>query len=453
MTFRTKLTLYFSLLIGAVISILGLIIYFFAERYTQQEFRDRLRNRAFIAAQLYLEQDELSARAIARIQQQFVQSLPDEEVHIYDNQRKPSFELNPMTLPSTDHIFDKIEKERQIAFKDNKRQWVGVRYDDNQGEFYVIVSAIDRYGQSKLDNLQRVLVISFVSSIGFVLLLGWFYAGQVLRPIGDIVQEANNINASNLHLRVREHNSRDEIAALAHTFNQMLDRLQLSFEMQKNFISNASHELRNPITAISGEIEVALLKERTAAEYIASLETLQNETDRLQKLTSDLLGLAQANFDEAEKYREEMRVDELLLECQRELQQTHPEFKIKLHLEEMPEGAEKLIVKGNSSLMKIALNNVIENACKFSDKQVVTVWLHSKGKAFSVVVQDRGIGIPEEDQAYVFQTFYRARNARGHKGTGIGLSLTEKIIRMHGGRIEVNSVVGNGTSFTIYLRD
>ena len=288
---------------------------------------------------------------------------------------------------------------------------MGVQYNDNQGQFYVLVSAIDRYGQSKLDNLQRVLIICFVSSIGFVLLLGWVFAGQVLRPIGEIVLEANNIRASNLHMRVRQRSSRDEIAALTRTLNQMLDRLETSFEMQKNFISNASHELRNPLTAISGEIEVTLLKERTPAEYVASLETLQKETERLEKLTSDLLGLAQTGFDEAEMEREELRLDELLLECLHELQQTNQDYKIKLHLEEMPESAEGLTLEGNSSLLKMALSNVIENACKFSNNQQVNVWLKADGGALSVKVKDVGIGIPEEDQKNIFHAFYRASNA------------------------------------------
>lgn len=173
---------------------------------------------------------------------------------------------------------------------------MGLQYDDNQGQFYVLVSAHDKSGLSKLDNLRNTLIICLLFSSVLVLVLGWFFSAQVLWPITAIVREVNNIKASSLHLRLHEPKSRDEIAELARTFNQMLNRLQVSFEMQKNFISNASHELRNPLTALSGEIEVALLKERSPQEYVASLKTLQLETERLEKLTADLLNLAPNRF-------------------------------------------------------------------------------------------------------------------------------------------------------------
>ncbi|MDX5421896.1 MAG: HAMP domain-containing histidine kinase [Hymenobacteraceae bacterium] len=448
MTFRTRLTITFTALVAAIIMVLSLFIYFFSERYTRNEFLTRLRERAYVTAQVYLEEDELSRRSFEKVRNQFLQKLPEEVVYIYTKDREPAFRLDTVTLNTTDYIFDYMDEHQTIDFKVNGRQWVGLSYSDNQGEFYILISAVDRYGQSKLRNLQRVLIICFLCSVVSVYVVGRFLSRLVLRPIADIVQQVNKIRASNLHLRLQQPGDKDEVAELSRTFNQMLDRLETSFDMQKNFISNASHELRNPLTAISGEIEVALLRQRSPEEYIASLETLQKETNRLEKLTSDLLNLAQTGFDEAEVRQEEVRLDELAMDCVAELRQSP----VRLEMEEMPDNPQALTIRGSYSLLRIALQNVLENALKFSDHQEVLLKLHFRGSELELQVQDKGIGIPAVDLPHIFQPFYRASNARGRSGTGIGLSLTEKIVKLHGGTLHVSSEAGRGTRVSILFK-
>lgn len=453
MTFRTRLTLSFTLLFASIFFLLGIVIYYFSQLYTEKEFHERLHDRAHIAAQLYLDEDELSPRMMQRVREQFIKSLPEEQVHIYDSSRKPAFKLGEVQLVGLDKNFDKLDKEGFIEFKTHQRQWVGWKIDDNQGQFYVLVSAEDLYGQSKQLILKRILFTSFLGSLVLVIVGGLVFTRQVVRPINQIVRDVNNIRASNLHLRLKEQEVSDEIGNLISTFNQMLDRLEMSFDMQKNFISNASHELRNPLTAIGGEIEVALLKKREPEEYILSLERMQRETERLEKLTSDLLGLAQTGFDKENMQQEQVRIDELLLECLSEVRLAYPEKSITLDMQNMPSEAGRLEITGNKSLLHIALTNVFENAAKFSNSQGVTIHLNTDEQGIKLIVKDKGIGIPQQDLPHIFQAFYRATNARGHKGTGIGLSLTEKIMKLHDGSIEVTSVEGEGTQVVLNFTD
>ncbi|GAB3197140.1 signal transduction histidine kinase [Pontibacter aydingkolensis] len=448
MTFRTRLTITFTTLVAAIIVVISLFIYFFSERYTRNEFMTRLCERAFIAAQVYLEEDELSRRSFEKVRNQFLEKLPEEVVYIYSKDREPAFMLDTVALNTTDSIFDYIDENQSIEFKMNGRQWIGLSYSDNQGEFYILISAVDRYGQSKLLNLQRVLIICFLCSIFSVYVVGRFLSRQVLRPIAAIVQQVNKIRASNLHLRLQQPGDKDEVSELSRTFNQMLDRLEVSFEMQKNFISNASHELRNPLTAISGEIEVALLRQRSPEEYIASLEILHKETNRLEKLTSDLLNLAQTGFDEAEVRQEEIRLDELAMDCAAEFRQ----YNLRFLMEQMPDSPQSLTIRGNYSLLRIAVLNVLENAFKFSDNQEVLFELKAREKKVILNVHDKGIGIPADDLPHIFQPFYRGSNARGRKGTGIGLSLTEKIVKLHSGFVTVTSDEEKGTCLSIVFK-
>ncbi|GGG27607.1 sensor histidine kinase [Pontibacter amylolyticus] len=451
MTFRTKLALSFTLLFAAIFCITGIVVYYFSERYTKNEFHERLHDRAHIAAQLYLDEDELSPKMMQRVREQYTKSLPEEQVHIYDSTRQPAFKLGEIDLVGLDDNFDRLDEKGFIEFTTNKRQWVGWKFDDNQGQFYVLVSAEDLYGQSKLVNLGRVLLISFLGSLALVIMGGRVFTRQVVQPINDIVWEVNKIRASNLHLRLKEQGRRDEIGNLVHTFNKMLNRLEMSFEMQKNFISNASHELRNPITAISGEIEVTLSKKRSPEEYIQSLESMQRETERLKKLTSDLLGLAQTGFDGDTMPEEQLRIDEVLMECLSDVRFAYPEQAINLDLQQMPSEAGALEISGNKSLLQIAVTNILENAIKFSNGDEVTIYLAANEQGAKLIVKDKGIGIPEQEQPHIFQTFYRATNARSHQGSGIGLSLTEKIMKLHDGSIEVASAEGSGTQVTLYF--
>lgn len=451
MTFRTKLALSFTLLFAAIFCITGIVVYYFSERYTKNEFHERLHDRAHIAAQLYLDEDELSPKMMQRVREQYTKSLPEEQVHIYDSSRLPAFKLGEVDLVGLDDNFDRLDEKGFIEFTTNKRQWVGWKFDDNQGQFYVLVSAEDLYGQSKLVNLGRVLLISFLGSLALVIMGGRVFTRQVVQPINDIVWEVNKIRASNLHLRLKEKGRRDEIGNLVHTFNKMLNRLEMSFEMRKNFISNASHELRNPITAISGEIEVTLSKKRSPEEYIQSLESMQRETERLKKLTCDLLGLAQTGFDGDTMPEEQLRIDEILMECLSDVRFAYPEQAINLDLQQMPSEAGALEISGNKSLLQIAVTNILENAIKFSNGDEVTVYLAANEQGAKLIVKDKGIGIPEQEQPHIFQTFYRATNARSHQGSGIGLSLTEKIMKLHDGNVEVASAEGSGTQVTLYF--
>ncbi|GGK72004.1 ATP-binding protein [Rufibacter glacialis] len=449
MTFRNQLTLTFTGLTTVILLVMCVIIYLVAEQFTRRQYFQRLMDRGMVAAQMYLEQDEFSAQRIQRTRRKFFQSLSDEKFAIYDQNRKLHAASDSIGIVISDKVFQQVKKEGFSEFWQGNQQGVGLWYEDNEGDFYVLVLASDITGTSKLHNLRDILIISVLLGCLVMVLAGHFFARKVLQPIVAIVQEVNKIRASHLHLRVQERPTRDEIGELIHTFNQMLERLETSFYMQKSFIANASHELRNPLTAIRGELEVTLLKDRGAAEYKESLETLQKETERLEKLTSDLILLAQTGFDEQVVRQEQVRLDEVLLEVKADLNHQQPQNQIHLNLSALPDNPDQVTVPGNPNLLQIALKNVLENASKFSDHQEVRVLLSWQEHQVTVQVQDQGIGIPETEIGRVLEPFYRAQNARSRTGTGIGLAMTEKIMRLHGGSIQIESSMQKGTTVTL----
>jgi signal transduction histidine kinase len=275
---------------------------------------------------------------------------------------------------------------------------------------------------------------------------------KMLKPINEIIDRVNKITDSNLNLRLSEGTGKDELAELAITFNNMLERLENAFELQQSFVASASHELRTPLTSIIGSIEVLLSRQRNTDEYKIVLQTVLEDAERLHKLSDGLLNIAQASSDINNIKMEYIRIDELLEESKNALQNQISESNMDLYFENMPANSEDLLIKGNKNLLMIAFENLLENANKFSENRNIKIILINSPESITVTISDSGIGIPEKDRKNIFQTFYRAENARSFSGSGVGLSLCQKIILLHNGTLSIQSELGKGTEVIVMLK-
>lgn len=445
MQIRRKIALTFTSLTACLLLATFVFIYFFADRYTRKEFFIRMQERVRIAAQSYLEQDEVSTNIYNEIRKKYLQKLPAEEEKFIrvDIAGKQLLEENNVNL--TQDFFDEIFEEQFASRIIKHTSYAGLLYQDNQGDFVVVLSAIDRYGQTKMKNLRNILFIAFLISLVIIYWLGHYYAGHVLQPVSEITSKVKSISVSNLHLRLKDSGNADELDQLTNTFNDMLNRLETSFEIQNNFINNASHELRNPLTAILGESEISLNRDRTNLEYKESLGKIYNEAVRLDLLVNSLLKLAQTAADKKGLAVEPVFVIELLFNIKKNIDLFNPENQVRIKCLIQPEMHENLLIYGNEGLLEVALKNIIENANKFSDNQEVIVSISVSGYYLEVLVKDRGIGIPADEIKNIFEPFYRASNVRGFRGFGVGLSLAHKIIKMHGGTLHFDSTEGKET--------
>jgi signal transduction histidine kinase len=327
----------------------------------------------------------------------------------------------------------------------------GKKYSYSNQPYLVIVSAYDQFGVSKMKDLRSKLIALFFVYMIIVFVLGRIYAIQILKPIKRIIQKVNQIRSNNLFVRLDEEKEHDEIGEMAQTFNRLLDRVETTIEIQNNFISNASHELKNPLTAILGELEITLSKSRTAEEYEKSMRNISREASRLHSLTLHLLRLAQTSFDESTILEQDFRIDEVLFDIKQDLELANPNNKIHIELEHLPENPDDLMVKGNEDLIKIALTNIIENGCKFSNYDIVVIDLFVEKNTIQIKIKDNGVGIPADELKNIYVPFFRASNVRMFNGFGIGLPLTNKIISMHKGELVFESKVNSGTTATVNL--
>ena len=452
MNIRSRLTILFIVIVAVIIVLSSAAIYFFSADYRKDDFYNRLLNKGNNTAKLLIEVEEVDAGLLRRIERDNPVSLPNEKIIIYDYHNDVIFSTDEDHIIDVDQeLLNRVRLENEIRFRQNEYEVVGFLYAGQYDRFVVIVAATDIYGFNKLRNLRTILLIVFGASIVLVSLSGWFYSRRALNPISKVVNQVSEISITNLDLRVDEGNGKDEIAQMAKTFNDMLSRLESSFVTQKNFIANASHELRTPLTAITGQLEVTLLNARTNDEYEKVITSVLEDIRHLSKLSNKLLLLAQASSESRDRKMNELRIDELLWQVKEELTKHNPSYTITIDLDPNLDDESKLTIKGDEQLMKAALSNIIENGCKYSEDKTTAILVKHMRRSISIEFSDKGIGIPDEDLANIFEPFHRGRNTQNIKGHGIGLSMAERIIRLHRGNIEATSKINAGTSFLATL--
>lgn len=452
MKIRTRLTLLFTLITVTILVVFAAVIYYTAKENREKEFYSLLTKEALTKANLFLNAS-VDKKTLQEIYHNNRKTLNEVEVAIYDT----SFNLLYHDAVDIDFVkedrrmIDEINQKGSIRFYQEHWQVVGLRYEFQNKHFIVVAAAYDQYGYNKMDNLLKSCIISFLISIGVIYIAGRFFSRKAFKPVKEMAEKAAMISATHLDLRLKNSDTKDELSELTQTFNEMLDRLENSFDAQKHFVSNISHELRTPLAAIIAELELSVTRERTVAEYKNALANALGDAKKLTRLSNSLLDLAKASYDPSEITFRELRIDEVLLDARHQIQQANPYYKIDIHFEDDRIEENQLSVNGNEYLLKVAFANLFENGCKFSDNKQSTVFVAFEQGNILLRFTDKGIGISESELTHLFTAFYRGTNGFFAPGNGIGLSLTRKIITLHSGTISVSSKPDAGSIFTVSL--
>jgi heavy metal sensor kinase len=312
---------------------------------------------------------------------------------------------------------------------------------------------------SHIKDVQQQLIALLAIGIPLTLLAssagGWFLAASALDPIDRITWAARQISARDLHQRLNLELPNDEVGRLAATFDQMLARLEDAFEQQQRFIADASHEMKTPLTILKGDVEVALNRPRSAETYRNTLENVNQTTDQLIALVQELLFLARRDDQQSVLALENFNLAKLLTALTTNFMPRAVQKQIELNLDV----TDVLLIEADRSKISRLFINLIDNAIKYSDEgDAVTIRAGVQAGLAWVTVTDTGPGIAPEHLPHLFERFYRVDRARtqassnGHSsGAGLGLSIVQWLTRVHAGRVEVDSKVGVGTTFTVWL--
>ena len=430
MKIKTKLALLYTSITVGILVIVFIFVYLLTSKNIDNNYYTLLFDKALITAQKHFEKDELNQHAYQKIIDAYQSLLPEtsERVIIANDRQQATKELETFL---TDRQVKGLFQNYQVKFELDNQSGVGIYYPDNEGNFIIIVTARNLQGEYLISSLKKILIVILVVSSVIIFGLLWWNAKIITKPLQEMVNRMQEITPKALHLRLAQRNGNDELAQTINYFNRMIERLEISFNSQKTFIANASHEL----------------KEFTPDEYKISLRRIESEMERLNILVNNLFQLAQTDLDISESGREQLNLVDELQSVVHHFEYSKYKGRISLVRNTTP-----FYIKSNNHLLFVALQNIIDNACKYSE-ETVTVRAFKTKSEFQITVSDKGIGIPSDEKEKIFDTFYRGRNTHGYKGAGIGLSLAHKILTLSGAVMEITSTENRGTTISIIWKN
>ena len=448
-TNQTKTMLLLMLVFTVIILLFSGLVYFSIVSFSHQRFNELLKIRVSTVIQIEKNKEELSLSP-DRAADSRDEELPLEKDYVLPIPADHSFAGISKTINVPETFLNTILKKGEASYKGKDLYYIGRSFTSKDQDYIAIVSAKNHYLVYYLAYLQRALVTCMILSIFFSLIFSFYLSKTLFSPILNITDKVKQISSENLHLRLESQPGNKELNALVDTFNDMLNRIETSFETQNHLIGNVSHELRTPLTSIMGEADVALTHDRSGSEYRETLQIILNEAEKLDRKIKALLMIAQTGFDGKIQKMEKVRIDQLLWDVIETLRRINTKNSIHMDLSMLPDNPRKLKVLGNEQLLHLALANIISNACKYSDFRQVKVSLGSTDSHIYVIVKDEGIGIPAEEMDKIYDPFFRASNTVNYEGYGIGLPLARNIVKIHHGDLLVSSQLSHGT--TVQMR-
>src|SRR5215217_1549315 len=453
---RTRLTLWYAGVLALSLGAFAVVIYYAAAAIFYERQDESLRSTVQTVASAYVEELE-EQRSVTKASEVVLAELafPSRYVEVADNSGKPiawsgNFSGNVISIPAPALVEARARGVSFVSVNDLRLAVVPLSSERNAG-FAAVAEPLN-----VIDEGLRRLRSDFFTGVPLVLVLasagGYFLARKNLSPIASMNRQTQQITAERLSSRLDVTNPRDELGGLATTINDLLARLESSFKEQQRFIADASHELRTPLAVLRGETEVALGKTRTVEEYQQSLSLIQDEAERLSRIVEDLFILARQPINtRAALNKERVSLNAAVRDCARAAHVLASRKGVRLKLEN---DSPSITLNGDEELLRRMILNLLDNAVKYTPAggEISLGLMRQNGNA-EIVVRDTGIGIPEGAQPRVFDRFYRVDKARARTmgGAGLGLSIAQWIVEVHGGEINLASTPGHGSTFTIVL--
>ncbi len=455
MQIRYRITLAYTAIVTVILLLLCGLVYFFSVRNRTDQFYSRLERKSFSTIDL-LWKYRMSQELVRNINATSPSTLINKAIVIYDEDFRLFFSFfdGRESLFEPDRtLFNRFLTEDRFFFTVDNRDAIALRYVAGGKPYYVFTVAYDGDKAEWLPTLRLILTVSLVVSLTIVVTSGYVFSLGLVRSISDFTDKINRISSEEFSQRLSGGNGKDELQKLATTINALLDRLQASFDTQRRFIDNASHELSTPLASIASQIDVALQRERSSEEYRNVLLSIYDDIQRLNVLVRSLLEIAKISGSAKGIELSPIRIDELLMRLPSTLRKIDTRYDVKLSFDELPDDELALTVYGNEELLFSAVKNVVLNACKFSDDRKAFVHLKYCQGVLRIIIEDHGPGIPAEEQELIFRPFYRSIETNSLvPGSGLGLPLANQILKLYGGNIKLSAQTEAGSVFIISLR-
>lgn len=449
MTLKNRISLLVSILFTALFGLASTLIFILYANFRKEEFRDRLEIKALSNIKLLASVKSIDKQLLKMIDQNSINQLYDEKTLIFDTNYKLIYSsIDDAKINWSISDLKYLKKHKTFFKQQGNYEVYGVFYDTKDKDFYALISATDDYGKRKLLYLRYILIISYLFFTVLCWIMTSFTVKKIMKPLGAFHQKIKKINENNLDARVKVKSKRNEIDLIATEFNYMMDRIEVSYQKQKEFTAHASHELRTPLSRITSQIENKIEIKENDSDSKKFLRNILLDVNQLSELINSLLILSKL---ESKKYenKETHRLDEILFTAIEKLNKIYPEFVILFEIEESENLDAALEINGNYKLLEIAISNILKNACVYSHNKQAKVRIQSEKQCLTVSVSNSGETLNDEEQKNLFEPFMRGENANGTSGFGLGLRIVKRILTLHNATISYSITDKNKNNFTL----
>lgn len=436
---RIRFAIGFSVVFTIILLIALLIVYISYVDFRKEEFYNRLKDRALTIFKLLIEVEQIDHDLLQVIDKNTLNTLYDDKVLIFEGSRLIYNSIGDKKIQIDSSLIKEVRSNREIYTTQSENELVGLYLQQGNKEYILLAAAYDKYGQRKTNFLKWVMIIVYFSGLAVGWIGAFFLVKKVIAPLDALKKDLHNISSDNLHTRLREKGQGEEVDSLSMSFNQMLERLQQSFSIQKDFVHYASHELRTPLAAMVGITENALNKSLTRNNHYEVLQQIYFQQKNLTDITNSLLLLSDNRILNKDEYPL-VRLDELVFNSVDIVQNLFPQGLIEVNLLGNTTNEETFLVKANEPLLLMAFNNLIKNAVQYSYTNSVQINISISDTGNTVEFRNKGDLIKEEEKKKIFTPFYRASNSGIIKGYGLGLSLVRQIAEIHKATIRYDRV-------------
>ncbi|WP_433811255.1 ATP-binding protein [Flavobacterium johnsoniae] len=452
MTLKNRISLLVSLLFTILFGLASTVIFVLYSNFRKEEFRERLEIKALSNIKLLVDVKEVDEQLLKMIDQNSINKLYDEKTLVFDSHFKLIYSsIDDAKINWSVEDLKYLKKHKTFFKQQGDYEVYGVFYDTKDKDFYALISATDDYGKRKLLFLRYTLVVSYIFFTCLCWVLTSFMVRKAMNPLGLFHQKIKNINENNLDTRIESKSNKDEIDLIANEFNFMMDRIEVSYQRQKEFTAHASHELRTPLSRITAQIENTIADSTTSLKGKNFLTAILSDVNHLTELISSLLILSKIDNNKNNEYNEIHRMDEILFSAIEDLKKSFPDFVILFEIEESENLDTALEIKGNKNLLEIAVINVLKNACVYSDNQQALVKISAPEDHLIISILNTGKTLSESEQKNLFEPFMRGENSKGTSGFGLGLRIVNRILKLHKFHITYTTPEDNVNLFQLFF--
>jgi two-component system, OmpR family, sensor histidine kinase ArlS len=441
MTLRKRISIGVATVFSVFFALACILIYTTSAQYRKTEFIKRLQDKALTTARLLLDVKEVDNQLLKLIDQNTIYKLLDEKTLVFNDDSKLIYSsLDDAKILWNANDLMLLKKEGFFYREEVEKEVVGMYYNFEERDYFVITSATDIYGRRKLTYLFYIILATFIIGSAFVWITTLFLIKNFLAPLENFKSQIVDISANKLNHRINGNNQYDEIETLENSFNSMIERIDGAFESQKEFNANASHELKTPLTRIAFQLEGMIQNYNHPPEVFDYLKNIKNDVHQMSDLIDTLLLLSRLENWEKGKDFERIRVDELIFSAFEDMKKLDSNYDLKFEIAETEEGNYEMEVMGLKALLQIAINNLIKNAFQYSSDKSITVKILSEGiKGLQIFIENNGSTITKPEQLRLFGSFMRGSNSININGHGLGLRITKRILEFHSANLSYDA--------------